>query len=53
VVYVWFACLKLANVTPVVALVAGTVPSVESAWFVPLLGTVEWLHHETSNVPVR
>ena len=41
VVFVWFGALKVANVTPVGALVAGTVPWVDAAWFVPLLGTVE------------
>jgi putative oxidoreductase len=41
VVFVWFGALKVANVTPVGALVAGTVPWVDAAWFVPLLGAVE------------
>ena len=41
VVFIWFGALKVANVTPVAALVAGTVPWVDPAWFVPLLGTVE------------
>jgi putative oxidoreductase len=42
-VYVWFGALKVANVTPVGALVAGTVPWVDPAWFVPALGAVEVL----------
>ena len=41
VVFVWFGALKVANVTPVVDLVAGTVPWVDPAWFVPVLGGVE------------
>jgi len=41
VVFVWFGALKVANVTPVAALIAGTVPWVDAAWFVPLLGAVE------------
>jgi putative oxidoreductase len=40
-VFVWFGALKVANVTPVGALVAGTVPWVDAAWSVPLLGAVE------------
>jgi putative oxidoreductase len=41
VAYIWFGALKVGNVTPVASLVAGTVPWVDPAWFVPLLGTVE------------
>lgn len=41
VVFVGFGALKVANVTPVAALIAGTVPWVDAAWFVPLLGAVE------------
>jgi putative oxidoreductase len=41
VVFVWFGALKVANVTPVGDLVAGTVPWVDPAWFVPVLGGVE------------
>jgi putative oxidoreductase len=40
-VFVWFGALKIANLTPVGALVAGTVPWLDPAWFVPLLGAVE------------
>ena len=41
VVFVWFGALKVANVTPVGDLVAGTLPFVDPAWFVPFLGCVE------------
>jgi putative oxidoreductase len=41
VIFIWFGALKVADVTPVAALVAGTVPWVDAAWFVPLLGAVE------------
>jgi uncharacterized membrane protein YkgB len=41
VVFVWFGALKVANVTPVGELVAGTLPFVDPAWFVPVLGGVE------------
>ena len=41
VVFVWFGALKVANVTPVGDLVAGTLPFVDPAWFVPFLGGVE------------
>ena len=41
VVFVWFGALKVANVTPVGELVAGTLPFVDPAWFVPFLGAVE------------
>jgi uncharacterized membrane protein YkgB len=41
VVFVWFGALKVANVTPVGELVAGTLPFVDPAWFVPFLGGVE------------
>jgi len=40
-VFVWFGALKVANVTPVGELVAGTLPFVDPAWFVPFLGAVE------------
>jgi putative oxidoreductase len=41
VVFVWFGALKIANVTPVGDLVAGTLPFVDPVWFVPFLGGVE------------
>jgi uncharacterized membrane protein YkgB len=41
VVFVWFGGLKVAGVTPVTELVAGTVYWVDPAWFVPALGVVE------------
>ena len=41
VVFVWFGALKVANVTPVGELVAGTLPFVDPVWFVPFLGGVE------------
>ncbi len=41
VVFIWFGALKVTNATPVADLVAGTVPWVDPAWFVPFLGTVE------------
>jgi putative oxidoreductase len=40
-VFVWFGALKVANVTPVGELVAGTLPFVDPTWFVPVLGVVE------------
>ena len=40
-VFVWFGALKVLNVTPVGELVAGTLPFVDPAWFVPFLGAVE------------
>ena len=43
VVFVWFGALKVAGVTPVADLVAGTVPFLDRAWFVPALGTAEVL----------
>jgi putative oxidoreductase len=43
VVFLWFGALKVANATPVAALVAGAVPWVDPSWFVPLLGVVEVL----------
>ena len=41
VVFVWFGALKVANLTPVGDLVAGTLPFVDPTWFVPVLGGVE------------
>ena len=41
VVFVWFGALKVADVTPVGDLVAGTVPWLDRSWFVPALGAVE------------
>lgn len=40
-VFVWFGALKVAGRTPVADLVAGTVPWLDAAWFVPALGAVE------------
>ena len=40
VVFVWFGALKVANLTPVGDLVAGTLPFVDPVWFVPVLGGV-------------
>ena len=40
-VFIWFGALKIANVTPVGDLVAGTLPFVDPVWFVPVLGGVE------------
>ena len=40
-VFVWFGALKVLNMTPVGELVAGTLPFVDPAWFVPFLGAVE------------
>jgi uncharacterized membrane protein YkgB len=42
-VFVWFGALKVADVTPVADLVAGTVPWFDRSWFVPTLGAVETL----------
>ena len=41
VVFLWFGALKVAGVSPVTELVAGTVPWFDPSWFVPLLGIVE------------
>ncbi len=41
VVFIWFGALKVINATPVATLVAGTMPWVDPAWFVPLLGAIE------------
>lgn len=41
VVFVWFGALKVANLTPVGDLVAGTLPFLDPTWFVPFLGAVE------------
>lgn len=41
VVFIWFGALKVTSTSPVVDMVAGTVPWVDAAWFVPLLGVVE------------
>jgi putative oxidoreductase len=43
VVFVWFGALKVAGVSAVGGLVAATVPFLDSAWFVPVLGIVEIL----------
>ena len=40
-VFVWFGALKVADRTPVGDLVAGTVPWLDRAWFVPALGAFE------------
>jgi putative oxidoreductase len=41
VVFIWFGALKIADITPVGDLVAGTVPWLDRTWFVPTLGAVE------------
>ena len=41
VVFIWFGALKIANVSPVFALVAGTLPWAPPHLIVPLLGVVE------------
>lgn len=43
VVFIWFGALKVANATPVAALVAGAVPWLDPSWFVPALGVLEVL----------
>jgi putative oxidoreductase len=43
IVFVWFGALKVAGASAVGGLVAATVPFVDSAWFVPVLGVVEIL----------
>jgi putative oxidoreductase len=43
VVFLWFGALKVADATPVAALIAGAVPWVDPSWFVPFLGVVEVL----------
>ena len=40
-VFVWFGALKIADLTPVADLVAGTLPFLDRTWFVPVLGAVE------------
>ncbi|HEY5980826.1 MAG TPA: hypothetical protein VIT41_14465 [Microlunatus sp.] len=40
-VFVWFGALKVAGVTPVADLVADSVPWLDRAWFIPVLGLVE------------
>lgn len=42
-VFVWFGCLKVAGVTPVTELVAGTLPWFDPDFFVPTLGVFEVL----------
>lgn len=41
IVFIWFGALKVFDVTPVGDLVAGTVPWLDAAWFVPALGGFE------------
>jgi len=41
VVFVWFGALKVAGVTPVADLVAGTVPFLDAGVVVPVLGVFE------------
>jgi uncharacterized membrane protein YkgB len=41
IVFVWFEALKVAGVSAVGGLVAATVPFLDSAWFVPVLGVIE------------
>ena len=43
IVFVWFGALKVAGVSAVGGLVAATVPFLDSASFVPVLGVVEIL----------
>lgn len=43
IVFVWFGALKVAGLSAVGGLVAATVPFLDSAWFVPVLGLVEIL----------
>lgn len=40
-VFIWFGALKVAAVTPVQELVAGTVPWLDAGWLVPALGWFE------------
>lgn len=41
IVFIWFGALKVFGVSPVADLVAGTVPFLDGAWFVPALGAFE------------
>lgn len=41
IVFVWFGALKVSGTSAVGGLVAATVPFLDSAWFVPVLGVVE------------
>jgi putative oxidoreductase len=43
VVFIWFGALKVGRVSPVTELVAGVVPILDPAWFVPALGVLEVL----------
>jgi uncharacterized membrane protein YkgB len=43
IVFVWFGALKVAGASAVGGLVAATVPFLDSAWFVPVLGVIEIL----------
>lgn len=43
VVFVWFGVLKVAGVSPVAALVAGTLPWVDPQFLLPVLGVAEVL----------
>jgi uncharacterized membrane protein YkgB len=40
-VFVWFGALKMADATPVAALVEATTPWSDPSWFVPALGAFE------------
>ena len=40
-VFIWFGALKVADATPVAALVEGTTPWTDPSWFVPALGAFE------------
>lgn len=40
-VFVWFGGLKVAGVTPVEELIAGTLPFLDPSWLVPALGWFE------------
>jgi hypothetical protein len=39
IVFVWFGALKVGGVSAVGGLVAATVPFLDSAWFIPVLGS--------------
>jgi putative oxidoreductase len=43
IVFVWFGALKVAGESAVGGLVASTVPFLDSAWLVPVLGVLEIL----------
>jgi len=43
IVFVWFGMLKVVGASAVGGLVDGTVPFLDSSWFVPMLGALEVL----------